>query len=69
MSELAWIAEARRHIGLREVKGVQHNQTIVGWLKRLKAWWSDDETAWCGTFVAQCLQYGDRGIPKYWYRA
>ena len=69
MSELAWIAEARRHIGLREVKGAKHNQTIVDWLNRLKAWWSDDETAWCGTFVAQCLQYGDRGIPKYWYRA
>ena len=25
MSELAWVAEARKHIGLAEVAGKQHN--------------------------------------------
>ena len=32
MSELAWVAEARKHIGLAEVAGKQHNGTIVNWL-------------------------------------
>lgn len=57
LPELSWIAEARKHIGLKEVKGVKHNPTIIQWLKDLKAFWSDDETAWCGVFVAHCLQY------------
>ena len=54
--ELPWIAEARRHIGLAEIAGPKHNQTIIKWLKDLKSSWLDDETAWCGTFVAHCLQ-------------
>lgn len=69
MTELPWIAEARKHIGLKEVPGLKSNQTILGWLKRLKAWWSDDSSAWCGTFVAQCLQTAGRPLPKHWYRA
>ena len=39
MSELAWVAEAREHIGLAEVAGKQHNGTIVNWLIKLGAWW------------------------------
>lgn len=69
MTELQWIAEARKHIGLKEVKGAKHNATISQWLKNLKAWWSDDETAWCGTFVAHCLRASNVAIPKHWYRA
>lgn len=67
--ELAWIAEARKHIGLREIKGPKHNLTIVGWLKALKAWWTDDETPWCGTFIAHCLQTAGVKYPKNWFRA
>ena len=55
MSELAWVAEARKHIGLAEVAGKQHNGTIVNWLIKLGAWWRDDESPWCGTFVVFCL--------------
>ena len=54
MSELAWIKEARKHIGLAEIPGKQHNPVIVNWLTALGAWWNDDETPWCGTFVAHC---------------
>ncbi len=49
MTELPWIAEARRHIGLREIPGPKTNSVIAGWLMKLKAWWSDDATPWCGT--------------------
>lgn len=46
-SELAWMAEARKHIGVKEVPGKDNNPTIIGWLKILKASWSDDSTPWC----------------------
>lgn len=67
---LSWVDKAFKYVGLREVKGSKHNPTIVDWLKRLGAWWKDDETAWCGVFVAHCLTAVGRGsIPKHWYRA
>lgn len=53
--ELAWITEARKYLGLTEIKGSKHDKTIITWLERLKAWWRDDETAWCGVFIAHCL--------------
>lgn len=68
-TELPWVAEARRYIGLHEVRGRKHNPTILKWLKKLGAWWSEDETPWCGTFIAACLTAEGRGIPKHWYRA
>ena len=41
-TELPWIAEARKHIGLKEIVGPQHNKTIQLWLKELGSAWSDD---------------------------
>lgn len=69
MIELDWIKEARKHVGLKEVKGARHNTTIQQWLKNLNAWWSDDETAWCGVFIAHCLRVARVKYPKHWYRA
>ena len=69
LTELAWIAEARKHIGLREVKGSKHNPIILSWLKKLKAWWYEDESAWCATYVAHCLSEVGITVPKHWYRA
>lgn len=69
LPELKWIAEARKHVGLKEIKGSRHNPIILSWLKKLKAWWNDDESAWCGTFVAYCLDMAGVPIPKHWYRA
>lgn len=65
----AWIVEARKHIGLKEIAGSKHNPTIIGWIKNLSGWFTDDETPWCGTFIAQCLKETNRGYPKHWYRA
>ena len=64
-----WIAEAKKYIGLAEIAGPKHNSTIVGWLDSLRAWWHDDETPWCGVFVAHCMQACGFELPKYWMRA
>lgn len=68
MREPEWMATARKFIGLREVPGMKHNKTILGWLSTLKAWWKDDETPWCGVYVAHCLHHLGN-VPKYYMRA
>lgn len=67
--ELEWIAEARKHIGLKEIKGSEHNPLILSWLKKLGAWWFNDEVPWCGVFAAYCLYEAGIFYPKYWYKA
>jgi uncharacterized protein (TIGR02594 family) len=66
-----WLAEAKRHLGLKEVPGKQHNSTILSWLAKLPggAWIKDDETPWCGTFVAWCMVSAGYQPPKDWFRA
>ncbi|WP_111860030.1 TIGR02594 family protein [Acinetobacter sp. CFCC 10889] len=68
-NDLAWMIEAKKHLGLREIAGKQHNKTILGWIKGLGGWFTDDETPWCGTFVAHCLKVAGVKYPKHWYRA
>lgn len=65
----AWIIEALKHLGVKEIVGPKHSPTILGWVKNLGGWFTDDETPWCGTFIAQCLKETGRGYPKHWYRA
>lgn len=75
--ELPWVAEARKHIGLREdTSKVRHNPTILSWLKRMgsfngeaRPWYQEDETPWCGLFVGYCLGVSQRYVIKDWYRA
>lgn len=67
--EPPWLIEARKHEGQREVKGPRHNARIIDWLTRLKAWWQDDETPWCGVFVAHCVGMAGHELPRYWMRA
>lgn len=69
LKDPAWLAEARRHIGLAEIPGKQHNPTIIRWYQNLKSWINDDETPWCGTFVAECCRVAGRDLPQHWYRA
>lgn len=68
-TELDWIRTARELVGTKEVKGSRHNRTIAMMLSYLGAWWSDDETAWCGVLTAYCLKKNGVAIPKHWYRA
>jgi uncharacterized protein (TIGR02594 family) len=64
-----WLQKATAKLGIKEIVGSKHNPTILGWLKLLGAWWSNDEEAWCGTFVAICLKEANLPIIKTWYRA
>lgn len=67
--EPKWISAARRYIGTKEVPGPKHNALIGRWLTRLRAWWQDDETPWCGVFVAAMFDEVGIAYPKHWYRA
>ena len=76
MTELPWMAEAKKHIGLKEIVGAKHNPKIVEWLKDMgnfpgaaKSWYFEDETPWCGLFVGYCLGKSGRAVIKDWYRA
>jgi uncharacterized protein (TIGR02594 family) len=64
-----WLEIARTYVGVREIPGPQHNPVIARWLHGLKAWWQDDETPWCGTFVAACLQQSGHPVARHWMRA
>lgn len=68
-TEPVWLAEARKSIGVTEIKGPKTNDFISRWLVGLLAWWTDDETPWCGVFVAHCMQAAGVELPKYWMRA
>lgn len=65
----AHLVEAFKNVGLAEIVGKKHHPKILLWLKTLKAWWAEDETPWCGTFVAHCLRTAGFEVPKGWYRA
>ena len=69
MADPAWLTVARRYEGVREISGAQHSTVIAGWLDRLRAWWKDDETPWCGVYVAACIQAANLPLPRYWMRA
>lgn len=74
MNELKWVAEARKYIGTKEIKGVKHNPVILGFQKSafdatnqaIPAVFKNDETAWCGGFVGGVLAKAGLGhhIPK-----
>lgn len=75
-TELPWIAKAKSHLGLREIPGTKHNPEILRWLKKFgqyngeyRAWWANDEVAWCGLFVGMCLGESGRYVVPEWYRA
>lgn len=73
---LAWIENAKKHLGLHETKGAMHHPTIIKWLEEMgkypkanKAFYKDDETPWCGTFVGAMLGQAGRFVVPDWYRA
>lgn len=61
-----WLDEAKRLINTREIAGAENNPLIMGWGKRLKLWYPNDEVAWCGLFVAHCIesQMPTESIPE-----
>ena len=69
MTDPSWLPRARGYLGTREVPGKGTAPTIARWLRELRAWWGDDETAWCGVFVAAVMREEGFKPPKHWYRA
>lgn len=56
-SNPAWLSEARKLIGLQEIKGEQHAPEIVQMWKDIKRGGiKDDETPWCAAFVGAMLE-------------
>jgi len=67
--EPRWLTRARAFVGLKEVPGKATAPLISKWLVMLKAWWRDDETPWCGVFVAAIMRLEGIDPPQRWYRA
>ncbi|HZG44916.1 MAG TPA: TIGR02594 family protein [Allosphingosinicella sp.] len=64
-AEPVWVRIARELIGTREVPGPRHNGLIAkGWARLGAGWFNDDETPWCGFFVAHCVQAAGLKYPK-----
>lgn len=57
LTDQAWIKEARKYIGLREIKGANHSPEILQFWKDIKRGGiKDDETPWCAAFVGAMLE-------------
>lgn len=66
MKEPAWLTEARRHIGTREIKGAKHESKILVWWKAIRRGGiKDDETPWCAAFVGGCLEAVGQASSRY----
>ena len=57
MTEPRWIAEARRHIGQKEIPGKAQNGWIVSLWKAIKRGGiKSEDVPWCAAFVGACLE-------------
>jgi uncharacterized protein (TIGR02594 family) len=68
--EPRWMIEARARIGEKEIPGPRHNSWIAkGWARLGATWFNDDETPWCGFFVAHCIDWAKLPYPRLFPRA
>ena len=51
-----WYQLATAELGQQEIRGARHNPRIVSYQQATGLRATDDETAWCGSFVAWCLR-------------
>lgn len=64
--DLDWMIEAKRHLGMHEIK---HNFILKDWLKELKCEWLGNNPAWCGIYIAKVYKTCGMNYPKEFYRA
>lgn len=63
-AEPKWLSVARSLIGAKEIAGPSHNSWIAkGWARLGARWFNDDETPWCGFFVAHCIDAAGLTYP------
>lgn len=65
----SWLDLADDYIGLKEIPGKLHNKLILKFWLTIGAWFTDDETPWCGAFVGNFIKVCGRKLPKHPYRA
>lgn len=57
---ILWLETAKKYLGQKEIAGVNNNQSIVNFFKRVgHRWVTNDETPWCAAFVGAVLQECD----------
>ncbi len=63
---IPWFQEARRLIGIKERVGPGNEPTIIEWTKTTGISYNDDDIAWCGLFVAHCVNgtLADEALPN-----
>lgn len=54
--EVPWLTIARDLVGIKEIKGAQHEPKILSLWKDAGLPFTDDETAWCAGFVGGVLK-------------
>jgi len=66
-----WLTEAKRHLGLVEIKGVEHAPEILAFWKAVKMGGiKDDETPWCASFAGACFEAcGIKSARSGWAKA
>jgi uncharacterized protein (TIGR02594 family) len=74
MTSPRWFTLAKSLIGTREIVGPKHSPVIMGWIARLGAKIlgikvTDDETPWCGTFMAHVMNESGIAPPPVAVRA
>ena len=66
MTAQPWVAEAQKHIGLKEIKGATHHPEILKMWKDIKRGGiKDDETPWCAAFVGAMLERSGIRSSRY----
>lgn len=64
--DLDWMIEAKRHLGMHEIK---HNFILQDWIKELNVTWLGTNPYWCGIYVAKVFKNCSMKYPKEFYRA
>lgn len=64
--ELSWMAEAKRHLGMHEIK---HSFILKDWITDLGVTWLGTNPAWCGIYLAKIFKLNNINYPKEFYRA
>lgn len=66
MNAPAWLVEAYKYEGVREIPGVNHHPLIVSWWKAIKRGGiKSDEVPWCAAFVGAMLEAVDIVSSRY----
>lgn len=68
MTEPAWLAYARRQLGVREAPGPANEPRIMAMARRAARWlgvgYAADSVPWCGLFAADCVAAAGFQPPK-----